>query len=436
MDFITHVQESVLAQLPGIIQQYGGETGAGSLSQMERAVKAMTHELGNAVMRQWLERQEGKYPADEQPCPHCGEAAEYVRGREGMTLTLQGRVYYRRAYYHCPQCGGGHYPLDERLGIQPGEMSAEVIKLAALLGIQDAFAASSDTLARTTLLELSPNSIRKACQQVGEAVMAEEQTLQQRSHDLEAQLAVCREGEKPPRLYGSMDGFMVWWEEGWHEMKAGAWWTTTPNRQGEVQAQDVRYYVDVLPAEDFSELVWATGFALHAQHAHQLVFVADGAEWIWRIVQQHYPHAIQIVDWYHAIAYLSPIATTAFADEGQAHTWLAQQHTHLWEGRLHAVFRACRALASQAPDPVHKALSYFARNRTRLRYAHFRARGLQIASGTMESGCKQIGLERLKIAGAQWSQTGARKVAKARAAYLSGQWDHISAPHATLPQVA
>ena len=35
-------------------------------------------------------------------------------------------------------------------------MSQEVINVAALLGAQDAFGTSSDVLARTTLLELSP----------------------------------------------------------------------------------------------------------------------------------------------------------------------------------------------------------------------------------------------------------------------------------------
>jgi hypothetical protein len=54
----------------------------------------------------------------------------------------------------------------------------------------------------------------------------------------------------------------------------------------------------------------------------------------------------------------------------------------------------------------------------------------------MESGCKQISLERLKIAGAWWSEGGARKVAKARAAYWSGQWDEVTAPAAVLAKVA
>ena len=45
-------------------------------------------------------------------------------------------------------------------------------------------------------------------------------------------------------------------------------------------------------------------------------------------------------------------------------------------------------------------------------------------------------MARLKIAGARWSEAGARKVAKARAAYLSGDWDNLTLSSQPLPQVA
>jgi hypothetical protein len=315
-------------------------------------------------------------------------------------------------------------------------MSREVVKLAALCGIQDAFEAGSDLLARTTLLELSPNSIRKACQVVGEHIITQERLALERSQDLAAQLEQRRDLNKPVRLYGSMDGFYILLENGYREMKAGTWWTTRTRRDGEVEADQLQYYVDVLSAEAFADLVWSSGFACHADQALELVFIADGAEWIWRIVSRLYPHAIQIVDWYHACTYLTTIAADAFSDPTQAQAWLAQQHTALWDGHLVTVFHACRALFSQAPQAVRAALSYFAHNRARLRYAKFRALGLQIGSGSMESGCKQIGLERLKIAGARWSEAGARNIAKARAAYLSGQWDEVTAPAVVLTQGA
>ena len=101
-----------------------------------------------------------------------------------MVITLQGRVYYQRSYYLCQHCRQGHYPLDEQLGIQPGQMSEAVVKIAAVVGVQTGFATSCDLLARTAQLELSANSIRQACHQVGEAVLRNETEQIATSQDL------------------------------------------------------------------------------------------------------------------------------------------------------------------------------------------------------------------------------------------------------------
>ena len=68
-----------------------------------------------------------------------------------------------------------------------------------------------------------------------------------------------------------------------------------------------------------------------------------------------------------------------------------------------------------------------------MQYDRFRAAGYLIGSGTVESGCKQIVTQRLKLPGAQWTVKGAVKTAKARAAWLSGEWDILCAQRAALP---
>jgi len=51
----------------------------------------------------------------------------------------------------------------------------------------------------------------------------------------------------------------------------------------------------------------------------------------------------------------------------------------------------------------------------------------------VESGCKQIVTQRLKRPGAQWTVDGAVRTAKARAAWLSGQWETLCTQRAALP---
>ena len=435
MDFITQVQERLLSHLPAIVAEYSSEAEAENISTMERQVKQMTQELGNEVMKLWLEAQDEKYPSDQKIC-ECGEDAKYVRRRKGMSITVQGRVYYRRAYYLCEHCQRGFYPLDRNLEIRPGEMSEEVVKLAALQGIQDAFVPSQQVLAEMTLLDLSPNSVRTATHRIAEAILTEEAMQIEKSQQLESQLERKRSDNKPQRLYGSIDGFYAMLKSGGHEMKAGAWWTVDDKGK----ATDIRYYVDTVRADAFSDLVWATGFKYQADQASDLIFVADGAEWIWKIVDRHYPQAVQIVDWYHACQYIAPVAQQAFKDTAQQQSWIKQVRDDLWQGKLDKVIVACQQYIKSDlksdEDKAQQAVTYFQNNRHRMDYPAYRSQNYQIGSGTMESGCKQIGLERLRIAGARWSEDGIRKLAKARAAYLSDQWSELNLQSTTLPQVA
>ena len=97
----------------------------------------------------------------------------------------------------------------------------------------------------------------------------------------------------------------------------------------------------------------------------------------------------------------------------------------------HRVAKATQAMGQ-------KAVTYFTNNRHRMDYPTCRANGYQIGSGTIESGCKQIVTQRLKVAGAIWERSNAVKTAKARAAFLSNQWDLITSrrEHLGLPLAA
>ena len=60
-------------------------------------------------------------------------------------------------------------------------------------------------------------------------------------------------------------------------------------------------------------------------------------------------------------------------------------------------------------------------------YASYRARGLQIGSGSVESACKQLVTARLKQAGMIWDAAGAEAVAAVRAWLKSERWEEAIA---------
>ena len=63
--------------------------------------------------------------------------------------------------------------------------------------------------------------------------------------------------------------------------------------------------------------------------------------------------------------------------------------------------------------------TYFVRNQSRMHYAHYRAQGWQIGSGSIESACKRVIAARCKQAGMRWTHAGVTAIASLRAVYLS-----------------
>jgi hypothetical protein len=420
-----------------------------SLSEMEQTLRKILLWVGRMVLELWLMWLDRPYPEDVIKC-RCGGEAKYLYRRTGTLRTMFGQVRYRRAYYACQQCGQGTYPLDEQLGLRPNAMSAEVERLAGMVGVERPFEQGSRLFEELTLVSLSDHSLDKAAQAYGEEQMRREAEWEAKAYDMEGLLERKRTVKAPRRLYGSIDGGRVHirgesvQDAVWRELKAGAWFVTRaqpparPDGEWSIRAENVHYYTDICDVEAFSRLVWSTGVQQHAQLAAELIILGDGARWIWDMVAEHFPQAIQIVDWFHACEYLEAVAKVAFKDETQREAWAAQTKTALWEGRLDDVIAACQqhVTPNRDDDPARKAVTYYTNNRQRMDYPTYRANGYHIGSGTIESGIKHIGTLRMKVAGAIWNLEPARKVAKARAAYLSGQWDELAARRTHLARAA
>jgi hypothetical protein len=326
-------------------------------------------------------------------------------------------------------------------------MSAELERLAGMTGVAMPFGKGRDLFEALTLISLSDQTLAKATQAYGATAMQRERSWQAVAHDQTELQRRQRQSRKPLRLYGAIDATKVHTrgdgEHPWRDLKVGAWFEArgrppkSPDGQWRIQAENISYFTDICPASQFGSLMWATGVHHHAQLARELVILGDGADWIWKLVAEHFPQAVQILDWFHATEYLMPVAKTTFSTEATQNEWVAQTKQALWDGRLDEVINACLDLArvEDSSDPAFVAARYFDQNRRRMDYPAFRKQGYQIGSGTIESAAKQIGMMRMKVAGAIWNVDSARKVAKARAAYLSNQWDALAA-HRSLPLAA
>ena len=61
-----------------------------------------------------------------------------------------------------------------------------------------------------------------------------------------------------------------------------------------------RYAASLKPAAAFGQRLALVAHQQGGERAARVAVLGDGAAWIWNLAAEHLPHAVQIVDWFHA----------------------------------------------------------------------------------------------------------------------------------------
>jgi hypothetical protein len=421
MDFSTKALEEISTVLAEEIGKLIEDDEIKDLRGLENGIREMLQEVGVQSYGKVLEKEDKKL-GKRVGC-ECGAKAQRISKRRAKVMTVFGWVSYRRSYYGCSRCGEKQSRLDKNWGINPGEVSPVLGKLLAIAGVDIAFERARIKIKEFLMVEVSDNTIRKQTQLMGQKqAHVEAQWIQDSQDEAWLQSRERTIENIPERLYGSLDGAQVPIGEEWRELKFLSWYrVASVYGQEQHKAREISYHCEIASAQEFGLLLWATGMKRLADKAKELIFVCDGAVWIWKLVSHYFPDAVQIVDWYHACEYLTPIADAVFSQDSERQEWLQKVKDWLWHGRTQKVIQACQRYLhhSLAVEAAQRAVTYYTNNQHRMHYAEYRKKGYWIGSGTVESACKQIATARLKIAGARWTIAGAIATAKARAAWLS-----------------
>lgn len=393
------------------------------LEEMEKAVLEELHGFGNAVLSGLVGMRSEQYPVASIAC-ECGGEAQYQRQRTGQCKTLLGTIHLRRAYYLCAHCRRGSCPLDQQLGFCAGSISAGLDELLALLGCQFSFAQGVEMVKRLTLVAVSPNRCRRSTESLGQLVAASEEQTRQQVWE-QPTLALPPVDKEPlDPLYVSADGVTVHTREtGWREQCVGAVYTTqrTSSRRAEIRSHQITYTAELGSRTKFGQHLWLEAHRRGVQQAKRVVFIGDGAPWLWETAHDLFPQAIQILDWYHATTYLWAVARQLDKDATHARQWIEPYLAALAHSKLTWVLEQLQLLSASSPA-ARSAVTYFTHNLTRMDYARDRQLGLQIGSGTIESACKHLIDARLKQAGMRWNLENARCLAKLRTRLKSDRW--------------
>lgn len=186
-------------------------------------------------------------------------------------------------------------------------------------------------------------------------------------------------------------------------------------------------------------LIELVAFHLHrlgAKEARELVFVADGAPWIWArldwVVAQvgiARLRVVEVLDWCHAVHHVSVGLEALGLDKATRTAHYQRLRALLRAGKSAAVIKELEGLAAGVSEDsaVWREIRYLEKHKAarRLMYATYRSWRLPMGSGAIESTIRRVINLRLKGSGVFWTEENAEAVFQLRAAVLSGRWEEV-----------
>jgi len=334
-------------------------------------------------------------------------------------------------------------PADAFLDLPCVEMTPSLARRAARLSTRMSFGELEEELREQHDARVTDSTLDSLMNHVGQVAEREHQ----RKLDHLESLPVGRSREEavevqlppPRRMYVSCDGiiYRTRYREAdparrgsrrvvYQEMKVGCvFW----------QDAKERWHKRVVAGRDGPERfglgLWALAVACGMLQCSEVIFISDGGSWCSTVAQTYFKDALRILDWYHLVEHIwaagrklyasSDVATKRWVDECVDHL-----HDYSGIGLLRHLER-CRAVRGENMsetdrEALDELLGYLRPRLTITDYVDYRAKGLVIGSGMMESTCKQVVERRLKGNGMQWSESGALAMVGLVSHRLNGSW--------------
>jgi hypothetical protein len=172
---------------------------------------------------------------------------------------------------------------------------------------------------------------------------------------------------------------------------------------------------------------------LHIEQATKVLFIADGARWIWNRVGSLWKRlglkdeqCFELVDFYHVVEHLGTLASLKKNwSQKRKRGWITRQVNRLKQGKVgqfqEEVKRFCRGKRGK---DWRRERNYLLRNASagRLNYGLAHDHHLPNGSGIIESTVRRVLNLRMKGASIFWTKDNAEDMILLRAYYKSGHW--------------
>ena len=409
-----------------------GAEGVGDFAALERQLLASLKHDGARLLEQFLND-----PLLPQTKPALEGQEERAGYRNKDVLINLGWITLRRPYLYNPSQGQGRCPLDSTWGFVDS-YSPEVLRLSCRAAASaGSYEAASQDLLTYAGLPIDAKQLQRLVSQMAPVMnrwrQAQETSLPQTTCGEVMCVGTDGTGAPMRRSYlrgrkGKRGG-----RARTREVKVGTVFThrkpNLPDQRPERDYRSTSYLAAIVSADDFGPLLRNEAIRRGMGSAKTVVFLGDGAVWVWKLARLNFPGAVCILDYYHACEHLSLLSACLYG-EGTA---LAKGRYRLWKKWLlkDKVAKVIQQAKEDLPGEVGARklaklqVGYLERNRSKMLYLTFRQAGYFIGSGVVEAGCKVVVGQRLKQSGMLWSRKGAEHLLAVRCALLSGWFEEF-----------
>lgn len=370
-----------------------------------------------------------------------GATMNYAGRRKKTFVTVLGEITLERAYY-TDENGRGYFPRDEILGLDKDSLSDGVKRMIGHTASVLSFKESSLLIEDLAAVHVSIKQVERAAEDLGEEIARKEKFEIENGTPCSTTMYLGIDGTGCPVRKEETEGRKGKQPDGsakTREVKLAVTFSADSRDKNNKPVRDegsVTYNAAIESAatgdldeniSDFAHRVERETRRRGFDKATRQVIIGDGAVWIWNIAGELFPHAIQVIDLYHAKGTISNAAREIFGIESDiGKHWGKECRDELEAGRIDTILEKLEPFLEKCEE-ADSCRKYLIKNKERLRYPLFRKMGLCTSSGIVESGCRHVIGARVKQSGMHWTVRGANAIIALRCSRLSGRFDGFMA---------
>jgi hypothetical protein len=205
-----------------------------------------------------------------------------------------------------------------------------------------------------------------------------------------------------------------------------------PHRPPAKAEQQARYLAGLYNLDELGLQLRRQAAQVGMEQADLWIGLTDGGNGLEEFARKNFArNPILILDFYHPAERLCDLAKLVHPRDEEKAKELGARWCHIMKHQggdgilvvLEQLERPPRQVAMH--EKLDETVNYMRNNRHRMDYPSYQANGWLIGSGSVESACKTVVNQRLKLAGMRWGEDGTAALCHLRALLRSeeGQWD-------------